>query len=221
VVEMEKVVERLIQAFDEIRFDLMNNEIKWFNQAIPQIENCFVFIQKHAMSSRDLLMLFGTLWARIDPNMKAKEFKERLMLITRSDFIFSLSAVEFFLKLIIKESRTGPIVEWLERERAKAEKKERVFRIYLSGIMTESKRKKLINKSQHESWNGMIRLRNTIMHNNARVDEDTTFRIGEMILEIKEGEVASFPLVNYPEFVKILISLTRSWIEAYLKSHTL
>ena len=217
---MEKVVERLIQAFDEIRFDL-NNDIKWFNQAMPQIENCFVFVQKHAMSSRDLLMLFGRSWARIDPNMKAKEFKERLMLITRSNFIFSLSAVEYLLKLIVKESRTEPIVELLERGRAKAEKKKGVFRIYLSGIMNESKRKKLIDQSQHDSWNGMIRLRNAIMHNNARVDEDTIFRIGDMNLETKEGDVASFPLVNYPEFVKILVSLTRSWIEAYLKSHTI
>lgn len=59
------------------------------------------------------------------------------------------------------------------------------------------------------------------MHNNARDDEDTTFGIGEIFLEAKEGEVASFPLVNYPEFVKIIISLTRSRIEEYLKSHTL
>lgn len=59
------------------------------------------------------------------------------------------------------------------------------------------------------------------MHNNARVDEDATFRIGEMVLETKEGEIASFPLVNYPEIAKIIISLTRSWIEEYLKSHTL
>ncbi len=87
--------------------------------------------------------------------------------------------------------------------------------------MKESKRKKLIDKSQYESWNGMIRLRNAIMHNNARVDEDATFRIGEMVLETKEGEIASFPLVNYPEIAKIIISLTRSWIEEYLKSHTL
>ncbi len=62
---------------------------------------------------------------------------------------------------------------------------------------------------------------NVLHSSNARVDEDTTFRIGEMILETKEGEVASFPLVNYPEFVKIIISLTRIWIEEYLKSHTI
>ncbi len=218
---MEKVVERLIQAFDEIRFDLMNNEIKWFNQAIPQIENCFVFIQKHTMSSRDLLMLFGRSWARIDPNMKAQEFKERVMLITRSNFIFSLSAVEYLLKLIVKESRTEPIVELLERGRAKAEKKKGVFRIYLSGIMNESKRKKWIDQSQHDSWNGMIRLRNAIMHNNAFFDEETSFKIGDMTFEAEAGNMVRYPMSDRPKIIKALASLTRSWIEVYLKSHTI
>ena len=217
---MEKVVELLVKAFDEIRFDL-NNDISWFDNTLPDVENCFVFIQKLAISARDLLRLFGTRWPSIDPNMKAKEFKERLMLIARSDFIFSLSAVEYLLKLIVKKSKKGPLVNWIKRERAKAEKQNRKFWVYLSGIMNESKRKKLIDESQHDSWRSMIGLRNVIMHNNARVDEDTTFKIGEMILETKKGEVVSFQLVYYPGFIRILISSTRSWIEAYLKSHTI
>ena len=85
--------------------------------------------------------------------------------------------------------------------------------------MNESKRKKLIDESQHDSWKSMIGLRNVIMHNNARVDKDTTFKIGEMILETKKGEVVSFQLEYYPGFIRILVSLTRSWLEAYLKLH--
>lgn len=78
-----------------------------------------------------------------------------------------------------------------------------------------------IGRFQLNSWNGMIRLRNAIMHNNAVVDEDTTFEIGEMILKAKAGKVVSYPLVNYLKFIKILVSLTRIWIEKHLKLHTI
>ncbi|MCK4827574.1 hypothetical protein KA005_68230 [bacterium] len=77
----------------------------------------------------------------------------------------------------------------------------------------------MIDKSQHDSWKGMIGLRNVIMHNNAVVDEDTTFRIGGLILETKAGKMVRHPLTNRPKIIKVLVSLTRTWIEAYLESH--
>ena len=218
--EMEKTVEELVRAFDVISNDI-NNDILWFNKKLPDVENCFVFIQKHAMAAHDLLKHYGVDWSGVEILLKTDEYAQRLTLVAQSAFIFSLSAVEYFLKLIIKKSRKGPLVDWVELERAKEEKKGRKFRIYLSGIMKESKRNELIDKFQHDSWKGMIGLRNVIMHNNAVVDEDTTFKIGGLVIETKAGKMVRHPLMNRPKTIKVLVSLTRTWIEAYLKSHTI
>lgn len=217
---MEKIVEILVKAYDEIRFYL-NSDISWFKAVVPDVENCFVFIQKHAMSSYAHLLLFGKAWPVIDPSMKKKEFLQRLMLIVRSDFIFSLSSVEYFLKLIIKQSQRGPLVDWVNEETEKALKQNRKFWMYLSGIIMKSKKTKLITDSQFINWDGMIKLRNVIIHNNGIVEKDTIFRIGEIDIEGKAGMPVSFPLVNYPRFIEVLISVTRNWIDTYLKEHTM
>jgi len=87
--------------------------------------------------------------------------------------------------------------------------------------MMESKKKKLIDKSELDSWIGMIELRNAIMHNNAFFEEDTSFKIGDMTFEANAGNMVRYPMSNRPKIIKVLVSLTRSWIEAYLKTHTI
>ena len=211
--EMEKEVELLVKAFDVISNDL-NQEISWFENTLPDMENCFVFIQKHTKSASDLLKYYRIHWLEIEILLETDEYVERLMWITRAAFIFSLSSVEYCLKSLIKKSRKGPLVEW------KSKMQERDHWIYLRGIMNESKGKALIDESQHVSWTGMIELRNVIMHNNAIVDEDTTFKIGGITIQTKAGEMVSYHAFFRPMIIKVLVSMTRTWIEAYLKSHT-
>jgi len=64
VVEMEKPVEEIVRAFDEIRYYL-NNDIEWFENVLPQFKNCLVFIQKHTMVARDLLKHYGEDWIEV------------------------------------------------------------------------------------------------------------------------------------------------------------
>jgi len=66
----------------------------------------------------------------------------------------------------------------------------------------------------------MIGLRNVIMHNNAIVDEDTTFKIGGITIQTKAGEMVSYHAFFRPMIIKVLVSMTRTWIEAYLKTHS-
>ena len=144
---MVKVVERLHDAFEDIRYNL-NNDVIWFNETAPQIENCFEFLRKRAMSTRDHLLLFGTLWPNIDRKMEKEEFLQRVTILIWSNFVFSLSSVEFFLKNIIKASSKGPLVEWLKEKKEAAAKEEKSFWMYLSNIMQTSRKKKLITKAQ-------------------------------------------------------------------------
>jgi hypothetical protein len=218
VVEMENPVETVARAFDEIRYDL-NKDIDWFAKTLPDIVNCFVFIQKHVMSARDLLKHYERDWIEVEILLKKKEYIERLTMVAVSAFIFSLSAVEYFLKQIIKASVQGPLVKWITKKKSEREEQGRKYHIYLSGIMNASKRGGLIDDVQHTSWKSMIWLRNAIMHNNAIVEEDTAFEIDVISFKIEANQMITHPLVNRPKIIRVLVNLTRSWIESFLKSH--
>lgn len=218
VVKMEKVVERLFNAFEDIRYNL-GSDVAWFDETSLQVENCFEFLRKHAMSTRDHLKLFGTLWPTIDPKMKKKEFLQRLTILIWSNFVFSLSSVEFFLKNIIKASSRGPLVEWLKEKKEAAAKEEKTFWMYLSNIMQTSRKKKLITKAQLKSWTSMIHLRNAIMHNNGTFEKDGELSIDGVKITTQAGKSVETLLVNYPRFITTLVVLTRSWIDNCLKKH--
>ena len=218
VARMEKVVELLHDSFEDIRYNL-DSDIKWFNNTLPQVENCFEFLRKRAMSTRDLVKLFGLLWPNIDPNMKKKEFIQRLTIIIWSNFVFNLSSVEFFLKNIIKASSSGPLVDWLSQKKEDAEKEDKVFWMYLRNIMKESKKKKLITKAQLKNWNNLLQLRNAIIHNNGVFEKSRELRIGQIKIIVDAGNPIETMLINYPRLLKTLIKLTRTWIEKYLDTH--
>jgi hypothetical protein len=218
VAKLEKVIERLHDAFEVIRVDL-DKDIKWFDTTLPQVENCFEFLRKRAMSTRDLVKLFGLLWPNLDPEMKKEEFIQRLTIIIWSNFVFNLSSVEYFLKNIIKASKAGPLMDWLRERTEKAAEEDKVFRMYLSNIMKVSKREKLITKVQHKSWDGMTQLRNVIIHNNGIFERSRMLRIGGVKISTESGKSIETMLINYPKFMKTLISFTRMWIEKYLVVH--
>lgn len=217
---MPKVVEQLYNAFEDIRYNI-NGDIRWFNEKSPEVENCFVFLQKHAMSTRDHLGLFGTLWPTIDDKMKKEEFLQRVTILIWSNFVFSLSSVEYFLKNIIKASSKGPLVDWLKEKKAEAEKEGKTFWMYLGNITQKSKKKKIVTKTELKSWIGMIRLRNAIIHNNGIFEKDDELNIDGIKISTYADKSIDTMLINYPKLVTILITLTRKWVDSYLTFHEL
>lgn len=218
IAKMEKVIERLHDGFEDIRVDL-DDDIKWFEKTLPDIENCFEFLRKRAMSTRDNVLLFGLFWPNINRDMKRDEFIQRLTIIIWSNYVFSLSSVEYFLKSIIKTTSKGPLVDWLRQKTEEYSQNGRPFWMYLQSIMNESKRRELINKSQLKSWRGMSILRNAIIHNNGVFENRRELRIGDIELATKAGESVEIMLISYPRFLATLINLTRNWIENYLIPH--
>ncbi|MFW9801797.1 MAG: hypothetical protein ACFFFC_04055 [Candidatus Thorarchaeota archaeon] len=218
VAKPRKVIVRLHDAFEDIRFSL-DKDVRWFDNAVPHVENCFEFLRKRAMSTRDLVKLFGFLWPNIDPEMKEKEFLQRLTIIIRTNYVFSLSSAEYFLKNVIKASKSGPLVDWLQEKTEEAKMEDKIFWMYLTNIMKESKRKKLITKTQHKNWDGLAQLRNVIIHNNGVFERSRVIRIGGVKITAEAGEQIDTKLINYPKFMRTLIRLTRAWIEKYLVDH--
>jgi len=218
VAKLEKVIELLYDAFEDIRFEL-DDDVNWFNNALPQIENCFEFLRKRAISTRDLVFLFGTMWPNINRTMKKKEFIQRLTIIVWSNFVFNLSSIEFFLKNIIKTSSAGPLVDWLSKKTEDALKEKKVFWMYLGNIMNVSRKKKLITKAQYRNWSNLLQLRNAIVHNNGVFEKSRELCIGQIKIIVEAENSIETMLINYPRLMKILIKLTRTWIEKYLDVH--
>ncbi len=217
---MIESVEKIINGFELLISDL-ENDISWFESQLPQFEeNSFAFVHKHAVVARDQLRNYND-WSDDIIIQIFVEYRERLTMVVVSAFIFSLSAIEYSLKSFIRKSVDGPLVDWLSMRREKAEEGGNVFRMYLRSIMIESEKKHLIDKSNLDSWKGMIELRNAIMHNNAIFDEYTSFKIGDMTFEAEAGNMVRYPMSDRPKIIKVLVSLTRNWIEAYLKTHTI
>ncbi len=217
---MIESVEKVINGFKTLISEL-ENEISWFENQLPQFEeNGFAFVHKHAIVARDQLRNYRD-WSDDIIIRKFVEYRERITMVVVSAFIFSLSAIEYSLKLVIRKSTDGPLVDWFNSRRENAERGGGVFWMYLKSIMIESEARKLIDRSELDSWKGMIQLRNAIMHNNAYFDEDTSFKIGDMTFEAEAGNMMRYPMSDRPKIIKVLVSLTRSWIEAYLKTHTI
>ena len=237
----------MIESFKELTEECAVHST-WLQGASSEIRKCFNMIQKHSISSDEMLTYYQEVWIpfqMITRNIEnatvkekdkfKKDCRERILILGRSAFIDSLSIVEYFMKVTIEESTEGPLVDWAERIKGRQSSRlKRLWRyllkvicrqkgrkrVYLSGILRESKRKKMIDGMQHRSWRGMIELRNAMVHNNAIADRNITLTIGDMSAKTYTGKMIQLSPRKYPEVIKVLVSLTRVWIEAYLRFHT-
>ena len=133
---MIESVDMIINGFESLISEL-ENDAAWFENQLPQFEeNSFAFVHKHAIVARDQLRNYRD-WSDDLIMWKFVEYRERLTMVVVSAFIFSLSAIEYSLKLVIRNSIDGPLVDWFNSRREDTEKGGRVFWIYLKRIMIE------------------------------------------------------------------------------------
>jgi hypothetical protein len=243
-----KTEEDLLRAFEDV-IEECKDQSSWLKNASLKLKDCFAMIQKHAISSDEMISYYWKSWLPYQIETRDisnateeelekfwKDYRERLLIVARSAAIFSLSIVEYVMKTTIKDSESGPLYDWHTRMTGKEKgnllsrfitrimemigKRRGRYWLYLSRITKESKKKKLIEKPEYKSWTGMIELRNAIVHNNAIADRTATLKIGELKINMEKGKMVQTKIMNYPHIIRVLVSLTRSWIESYLKSHT-
>ena len=189
---------------------------KWLKSKLPKNENFFEMLRKHAISAHEILSSIGNLRVKTE-----KEGNERIMLVLRSTWIFQLSVVEYAMKRIIGQSATGPLVDWYQGLPDDRYVKGAKRGLSLRGIVGCSLESGIINEVQHNDWIGLQDMRNAIVHNNAIIEESRTFKVGTFSRDIKEGEKVRSSHLDRAYFIRIIPSMSKSWLEGYLGKHNI
>lgn len=128
---------------------------------------------------------------------------ERVVLITKTLVIMSLSAFEFGAKQAVL-TRPGKV------EFAGG-------RIYLPKIMHASVQAGLIGPETCTCWEGLTKLRNCLVHNNGIADETATYTYpGGLTVALSNGRMTQGNLHFFPGLTNWATGAFADWCEAFL-----
>ncbi len=186
----------------------------WLRTNAPHVEDLFAMLHNHAMSTQEILDCIGTLIVKTK-----KQADQRIMLVIRSNWIFSLSIVEYSMKRIIRQSKSGPLVEWYNGLTDSPYVKGAKRGFSLRTVIKRSFKVKMIDDGQCQSWICLQEMRNAIIHNNGFVEEPKKFRIGNVTKDIGVGEKVRYSHLDGVYFIRLIPAMTKYWIEMYLEHH--
>ena len=151
----------------------------------------------------EFLNYYETLWSDIKPTSsknveKAKEENaQRVTLIQKMSFIEIMSSFEFVSKRIVQEkSKFGRFSG----------------NIYLSKIMSKTRDIGLIDDTKLNLWDGVIRLRDSLVHNNGISEETATYSYPDFIIQVIDGKMTQVKLNLFGLITKWLLNESKDWI---------
>ena len=84
-------------------------------------------------------------------------------------------------------------------------------RIYLRRIMDKSKDNKVIYKKDYNLWEGLIKLRNSLVHNNGIAKMNKTYNYPKCKLIFKKNKMVQGNLKLFPELTDWIIDAIATW----------
>ncbi|MBA5635679.1 hypothetical protein H3H37_01255 [Duganella sp. LX20W] len=170
----------------------------------------FAAVGNQSILEFELLTHYKNIWSR---NHEADQEKlkilrhengERVMAVTKSAFILSMSALEFSAKQVVL---TNP-----------AKLRPMKGRVYLSKIIEESVAAGIILMEEERPWKGLIELRNTAIHNNGIADVTEAYVIpGAHDITFNSGVMVSESWNYFPRLQMWMIEAFGRWCEGYLR----
>lgn len=129
------------------------------------------------------------------------ENAERVILIQKMIFINTMSAIEFCFKEYVNQfpHKIGNC-------------QNRQGWVYLSRITKESKDNSIINDTKLAGWQGMIELRNSLVHNNGIAEKTEQYTYTKCTLTLEEGEKITGNLKLFPHLIDWLLDSSKEWI---------
>lgn len=154
----------------------------------------------------ELLDCYFRIWQKIDASDKKvkdvegsrKENTQRVISIQRLTFIEIMSSFEYAAKQIvsIKQATFG----------------EFRGRIYLSRIMEKSLELGQLNQDQLKQWNGVIRLRNSLVHNNGISEETAIYQYPNVEINVIEGMKTQGNLTYFGYIIEWILYSSKEWV---------
>ena len=167
------------------------------------------------MSAQEILDNIGHLRVRTE-----KQANQRIMLVLRSAWVFSLSVVEYSMKKIIKEAMDGPLVEWYHKLRDSPHVVGAKLGFSLRSVVEQSKRIGIVTEEYYQNWISLQDMRNAIIHNNAIMEEKSEFIVGDYYRIIEAGEKVRSTHIDRSSFIRLIPTMTKDWVGRFLKQHT-
>lgn len=152
----------------------------------------------------ELLSYYNKKWSTLtttnheDIEQARKDNAERVIMIERLVFIEVMSTIEYCSKYYHKQN---PL-------------KLGIFngRIYLSRIMNRSRDINLISTIKNDEWQFFMKMRNAIVHNNSRPDEDLQFPTNSFNFAMEKDKMIQGDLHLLPNIIGWLIENYKDWI---------
>lgn len=164
----------------------------------------------HAVIALELLVHYAEIWARLDPahfpdvDETRRENAQRVLEVTKSAFVLSLSAFEFCAKqaLAVSPGRLPPMNG----------------RVYLRRVVRESVVARIIPNEDDHPWEGLIELRNTVVHNNGIAEKTSTYTIpGAAAICFVAGRMTQGNLKFFAEAQLWAVKAFGRWCEGIMR----
>jgi len=166
--------------------------------------NVFPMIFNKLTLGLELLNYYLEIWRKIiRPKSSSleeakKENRERVITIQRMIFIEVMSSIEFCFKEYVKKY---------------PEKIDNITgRIYLSKIINKSNERDIVINSESTLWEGIIELRNALVHNNGISDETAEYVYPNCKLILCENKMIQGDLKLFLNLIDWLLDSVKSWI---------
>jgi len=175
---------------------------------------CFASMFNFATLTLELLSHYYDQWKGIrivktkeDLKRARDENAERCKEITKMQFVLAISSIEYRAKETIKLYPKKPLAKWFGKQK----------RVYLSGIMDESKRIGLIDNKERELWDCILTVRNSVVHNNAIADRHRKYQIDAITVSFVKGKMLRGKLDFFVKLTDKAVDLYYSWIRQLTK----
>jgi len=120
---------------------------------------------------------------------------ERIIWAQKVSFIEALSSFEYCAKKIVGNS--------LGEFRG---------RIYLREIMERSKSNKFISDEDYDLWDGLISLRNSLVHNNGISDKSAEYNYPKTVLKMEHDVMTQGNLYMFGYLLEWMLDASKQWI---------
>ena|SRR2546425_489471 len=161
-----------------------------------------------ATLTMELLSYYHDLWGRLksapgtNVEQARQENAERVGLITKALFILVLSGYEFAAKHALARNPRR-----LNLKRG---------RVYLAAILDASEKAGLITAQALGMWAGVLKLRNTLVHNNGVAEETGTFNFDDTVVAFRAGQMIEGNLLTFAALTEWATDSFKDWCLAFL-----
>jgi len=159
----------------------------------------------------ELLDSYYSIWrnANAPPGMDVELIKkqnaERIILITKWLFIFSLSSIESSIKKLIKKSNNSKLTNWIQ-------KLEENNKIHLDQILKSLKDTQKIDPKHYDDWATALYIRNVMVHNDGVAYNDADYLLKDFKIHLEKDKMIRGKLNFFIDISERLMEIYREFI---------